>query len=88
MPRAPFDLLVAPALCAFQDAFPGVELEIAVEARLVDIIKEGYDAGLRYGNRIDGDTCRRYGTRRSERHGSIERLGMSIGPRLALVAAP
>lgn len=55
MPRAPFDRLIAPALCAFQDAHPGVELEIAVEARLVDIVKEGYDAGLRYGNCIDGD---------------------------------
>lgn len=55
MPRAPFDLLVAPALPAFQDSYPGVELEIAVEARLVDIVKEGYDAGLRYGNCIDGD---------------------------------
>lgn len=55
MPRAPFDLLVAPALAAFQDAYPDVNMEIAVEARLVDIVKEGYDAGLRYGNYIDGD---------------------------------
>lgn len=55
LPRAPFDLLVAPALAAFQAAYPGVELEIAVEARLVDIVKEDYDAGLRYGNCIDGD---------------------------------
>lgn len=55
MPRAPFDLLVAPALVAFKEAHPGVELEIAVEARLVDIVKEGYDAGLRYGNCLDGD---------------------------------
>jgi DNA-binding transcriptional LysR family regulator len=54
-PRAPFDLLVAPALAAFQDAYPEVELEIAVEARLIDIVKAGYDAGLRYGNYLDKD---------------------------------
>lgn len=55
MPRAPFDLFIAPMLVAFQDNYPGVSLEIAVEARLVDIVKEGYDAGLRYGNCIDKD---------------------------------
>ena len=55
MPRAPFDLFVAPALVAFQDSHPDVILEIAVEARLIDIVKQGYDAGLRYGNCIDKD---------------------------------
>lgn len=55
MPRAPFDLVIAPALAAFQDAYPNVEIEIAVEARLVDIVKEGYDAGLRYGNALERD---------------------------------
>jgi len=53
MPRAPFELLVAPILVAFQDAYPEVDVEIAVEARLVDIVKEGYDAGLRYGNCLE-----------------------------------
>lgn len=55
MPRAPFDLFIAPALVAFQSAYPDVELEIAVEARLIDIVKEGYDAGVRYGNCLDND---------------------------------
>ena len=55
MPRAPFELLVAPVLVAFQDAYPDVDIEIAVEARFVDIVKEGYDAGLRYGNCLQQD---------------------------------
>lgn len=55
MARASFELVVAPALATFQGSFPHVQLEIAVEARLVDIVKEGFDAGLRYGNRIDKD---------------------------------
>lgn len=55
MPRAPFELLVAPVLAAFRETYPGVGLEIAVEAKLVDIVKEGYDAGLRYGNCLEQD---------------------------------
>ena len=55
MPRAPFDLLIADAVVAFQDCYPEVELDIAVEARLIDIVKQGYDAGLRYGNNIAKD---------------------------------
>lgn len=55
MPRAPFDLVIAAALVAFQDTYPDVELEIAVEARMIDIVKQGYDAGLRYGNCIEKD---------------------------------
>lgn len=55
MPRAPFDLLIAGVLVAFQDRYPDVELEISVEARLVDIVEQGYDAGLRYGNHLDKD---------------------------------
>ncbi len=55
MPRAPFDLHIAPALVAFQDAYPQVDLEIAVEARMIDIVKQGYDAGLRYGNCLQKD---------------------------------
>ncbi|QJU58243.1 LysR family transcriptional regulator [Sphingomonas sp. AP4-R1] len=55
MPRAPFDLIMASALVDFKDAFPEIELEIAVEARLVDIVKQGYDAGLRFGNHLEKD---------------------------------
>ena len=55
MPRAPFDLLIAAALVTFQEAHTDVNLEIAVEARLVDIVKQGYDAGLRYGNSLEKD---------------------------------
>jgi DNA-binding transcriptional LysR family regulator len=55
MPRAPFDLIIADMLVDFKDTFPEVELEIAVEARLVDIVKQGYDAGLRFGNYLEKD---------------------------------
>ncbi len=55
MSRAPFDLVVAGALVQFQKTYPDVDLEIAVEARMVDIVKQGYDAGLRYGDCLEKD---------------------------------
>ena len=55
MPRAPFDLLIAAALASFLDTYPDVELEIAVEGRLIDIVKQGFDAGLRYGDCLEKD---------------------------------
>lgn len=55
MPRAPFELLIDAVLVDFQDAYPDVNLEIAVEARMIDIVKEGYDAGLRYGRCLQQD---------------------------------
>lgn len=55
MSRAPFDLFLADAIAAFQDTYPDVELEISVEARMVDIVREGLDAGLRYGNSLQKD---------------------------------
>lgn len=50
MPRSAYDGIVAPALMTFRRAFPDVELEIEVEGRLVDIVENGFDAGLRYGD--------------------------------------
>ena len=55
MPRAPFALVIADMLVRFQDTYPEINLEIAVEARMIDIVKEGYDAGLCYGNSLEKD---------------------------------
>lgn len=35
--------------------FPDVNVEITVDQRLVDIVKEGYDAGVRLGEQVDKD---------------------------------
>lgn len=40
-------LLLAPALRGYLDRFPEVELEIATDDRMVDIVAEGFDAGVR-----------------------------------------
>src|SRR6202043_2180231 len=39
----------------FCDAYPGVELEIFAEDRLVDIVEEEFDAGIRLGELVEAD---------------------------------
>lgn len=55
MPRAAFDGVVAPILASFRIAYPDVELEVEVDSRLVDIVEQGFDAGLRYGTLLAKD---------------------------------
>lgn len=39
----------------FLAAYPEITLEISVSDRLIDIVAERYDAGIRPGNRLEGD---------------------------------
>ncbi|KZB71545.1 MULTISPECIES: LysR family transcriptional regulator [Thalassospira] len=48
-------LLIAPALPEFAETFPDVNLGIVVENRPIDIVAEGYDAGIRYGHLVPED---------------------------------
>jgi DNA-binding transcriptional LysR family regulator len=48
-------LLIVPVLKSFVDHFPQIEIELAVEDRIIDIIGEGFDAGIRYGERVPKD---------------------------------
>ncbi|PMS19803.1 LysR family transcriptional regulator [Trinickia dabaoshanensis] len=49
------DLLVAPALAEFARQCPEVRLTVVVENRPIDIVAEGYDAGIRYGHYVPED---------------------------------
>lgn len=55
MPRIAAQYLVGPRLGAFQRSHPGIELEIAVEDRIADIVSERFDAGIRLGERLEKD---------------------------------
>lgn len=48
-------LLVAPALPEFVRRCPDVRLTVVVEDRPIDIVAEGYDAGIRYGHYVPED---------------------------------
>ncbi|MCZ4432028.1 LysR substrate-binding domain-containing protein [Agrobacterium sp. SOY23] len=47
--------LLEPILEGFAAAYPGIELELVFEDRFVDIVAEGYDAGIRIGEMIAQD---------------------------------
>lgn len=55
VPRAAVPFVIEPVLPAFRARHPRIELEIAVEERLVDIVAEGYDAGVRLSESIERD---------------------------------
>ncbi len=48
-------LLLRDVFPAFQKKFPKIELDLVTEGRLVDIVKEGFDAGVRLGGAIPRD---------------------------------
>lgn len=50
---APF--VIEPVLPTFRARHPRIDVEIVVEDRLVDIVAEGYDAGVRLSESIDRD---------------------------------
>jgi DNA-binding transcriptional LysR family regulator len=54
-PRAVMPILLEPLIASFCQAYPGVEVEIAAGADLVDIAAEGFDAGVRMGQFIAAD---------------------------------
>lgn len=47
--------LLAPHLAGFLSAYPEITLEITTDDRFVDIVAEGYDAGIRLGENLQPD---------------------------------
>src|ERR1700710_3023692 len=48
-------LLLAPLLPAFLQLYPDIEIELAVDNHMVDVIDRGFDAGIRYGGTVPED---------------------------------
>jgi DNA-binding transcriptional LysR family regulator len=55
VPRAAVPFIIDPVLPTFRERHPRVEVEIVVEERFVDIVAEGYDAGVRLSEAIERD---------------------------------
>jgi DNA-binding transcriptional LysR family regulator len=55
VPRAVVPTLLEPLIASFCQAYPDIELEIAVNEQLVDLAAEGFDAGIRLGQFIAAD---------------------------------
>jgi DNA-binding transcriptional LysR family regulator len=54
-PQPAIDLVLAPIVAAFLDAHPRVRLEIVAETSLIDIVEQGFDAGIRWGEHLAQD---------------------------------
>jgi DNA-binding transcriptional LysR family regulator len=52
LPYRAWQLIIAPKLAAFETAYPDVELEFAINEALVDIVSEGFHAGIRLGDHL------------------------------------
>jgi DNA-binding transcriptional LysR family regulator len=55
VPRSSLPFVVEPVVAGFRAQHPRIELEIAVQERLVDIVAEGFDAGVRESAAIERD---------------------------------
>lgn len=55
VPRAAVPFVLSPVLPTFRKRHPRVEVEVDVDDRFVDIVAEGYDAGVRLSEAIERD---------------------------------
>jgi DNA-binding transcriptional LysR family regulator len=55
VPRSVVSLLLQPVLASFAQAFPEVVVEIVASEELVDLAKDGFDAGIRLGEFVAAD---------------------------------
>ena len=55
VPRSAAEMLLVPLATAFTRAHPGVEIEIRAQDGFRDIVAEGIDAGVRFGESVDQD---------------------------------
>lgn len=55
VPRVAVPFIIEPVLPTFRARYPRVAVEVVVEERFVDIVAEGYDAGIRLTESIERD---------------------------------
>lgn len=48
-------LLITPRLPSFIERFPDIDVEVSVDDRFVDMVGQGFDAGIRYGGSVPED---------------------------------
>lgn len=55
VPRSASIVLIEPMLRDFLDAYPDISLELVIDNGLSDIVSQGFDAGIRFGNVLEKD---------------------------------
>ena len=54
-PKPALELRLMPHVASFLDVHPGVRIELVAESELIDIVAGGFDAGVRYDDRLARD---------------------------------
>ncbi|GGA00959.1 LysR family transcriptional regulator [Dyella caseinilytica] len=49
------ELILAPHLPGFLAQYPGIDIQLTVEDALIDIVREGFDLGIRYAENLSAD---------------------------------
>jgi DNA-binding transcriptional LysR family regulator len=49
------ELLLGPVLPVFIERYPGIEIDLTVTNKMIDVIGDGHDAGIRYGGTVPQD---------------------------------
>jgi DNA-binding transcriptional LysR family regulator len=55
VPWAAAGLILPPIVAGFLKAYPGVTLEVTSEENTIDVLAAGFDAGIRYDERVERD---------------------------------
>lgn len=55
VPEHAASLLLGPVLPMFADRYPDIQIDISVSNHMVDIVEQGFDAGIRYGGTVPED---------------------------------
>lgn len=55
LPRSAYKMIIAPVLADFQTLYPQVGLDLSINEGLVDIVRDGFHAGFRLGDRLTTD---------------------------------
>jgi DNA-binding transcriptional LysR family regulator len=55
LPYVAYELAIAPRLAAFQKRYPDIALDLSFDEAFVDIVADGYHAGVRMGDQIHED---------------------------------
>lgn len=58
-PRIAYPVIFEPVLPAFLEAYPEVEVEVFLDDGLADIVRDGFDAGIRLGQMVAPDMIAR-----------------------------
>ena len=51
--RFAYQLILRPHLAEFSERFPKIQLEISLNDALVNLLEDGFDLGIRFGNRLE-----------------------------------